>query len=268
MNLSEFIDWHVPALEMDTIRHNLILGILSRASPAAEGFRFWTLGGPGECAVQTAGWPIVLGALSKEQCEALAELTRDLEYPAAVGSGETALWFSARAQQLGIAFADKIPQQIQALRDVPVMPCVPGSARQACGDDFGVFRSWTLAFMAEAVPHDPVPGDDAVRKKLADSGAHWLWIADGVPVSIATIGRRLKSAASIGPVFTPPEHRNKGYAGAATAAAVQAIFSQGRTAACLYTDLRNPASNRCYAKLGFRPICNSWLVVRQAKHRA
>jgi len=23
--------------------------------------------------------------------------------------------------------------------------------------------------------------------------------------------------------------------------------------ACLYTDLRNPMSNRCYAKIGFKP---------------
>lgn len=266
MSPSEFVDYHVPALETDEIKYNLILGILSRNLSAAEGFRFWTLGGRGECAVQTAGWPIVLGALSKEQCEAFAGFTRDLEYSAAIGSGETALWFAAQAERLRISFANKIPQQIQVLQQVPVMPSVPGFARQACEDDFGVFRNWWLAFIEEAVPHDPIPGDEALRKKLVE-GSHWLWIVDGAPVSLATVGRRLKSAASVGPVFTPPEHRNKGYAGAATAAAVQAIFSQGHAAACLYTDLRNPASNRCYAKLGFRPVCDSWLVVRQAQHR-
>jgi predicted GNAT family acetyltransferase len=42
------------------------------------------------------------------------------------------------------------------------------------------------------------------------------------------------------------------------------IFSEGRKTACLYTDLRNPASNRCYAKLGFRPVCESWHMVRHA----
>jgi predicted GNAT family acetyltransferase len=27
--------------------------------------------------------------------------------------------------------------------------------------------------------------------------------------------------------------------------------------ACLYSDLRNPTSNRCYAKIGFKPIYRS-----------
>ena len=31
------------------------------------------------------------------------------------------------------------------------------------------------------------------------------------------------------------------------------IFAEGKTAVCLYTDLRNPASNRCCTKLGFVP---------------
>jgi predicted GNAT family acetyltransferase len=42
-----------------------------------------------------------------------------------------------------------------------------------------------------------------------------------------------------------------------TAATVDSIFAEGRTMACLYSDLRNPASNRCYAKIGFKPVCRS-----------
>jgi len=38
---------------------------------------------------------------------------------------------------------------------------------------------------------------------------------------------------------------------------VARIYAEGRTIACLYTDLRNPFSNRCYAKIGFRPVCTS-----------
>jgi predicted GNAT family acetyltransferase len=52
--------------------------------------------------------------------------------------------------------------------------------------------------------------------------------------------------------------RGRGYAGSVTAAVVEWIFAEGKSASCLYTDLRNPASNRGYAKIGFKPACASW----------
>ena len=33
--------------------------------------------------------------------------------------------------------------------------------------------------------------------------------------------------------------------------------AEGRDTACLYVDLRNPYSSRCYAKIGFTPVCPS-----------
>jgi len=42
-----------------------------------------------------------------------------------------------------------------------------------------------------------------------------------------------------------------------TAAVVERIYAEGRKTACLYTDLRNSFSNRCYARIGFKPVCAS-----------
>jgi predicted GNAT family acetyltransferase len=261
MNLLEFTGYHAPALEADEARHNLILGIFVRARMEPEGVQFWTLGEPGACAIKTAGRPILLGALSKPQSFSIAECTQGLVYPGVVGSGETALWFIERAQELGISFTEKIPQQIQALTGDPATTSVPGLARQATLDDFEVFCRWTEGFIAEAVPHDPIPGVEAMRASLAQ-GRHWFWVVDQRPVAMAAIARRTKNAATINAVYTPPDYRNRGFAGAVTAAVARVIFSEGRKTACLYTDLRNPASNRCYAKLGFRPVCESWHMVR------
>jgi predicted GNAT family acetyltransferase len=58
-------------------------------------------------------------------------------------------------------------------------------------------------------------------------------------------------------VYTPPEIRRRGCAGSATAATVERIYTEGSKIDCLYADLRNPASNRCYAKIGFTPVCKS-----------
>jgi predicted GNAT family acetyltransferase len=73
---------------------------------------------------------------------------------------------------------------------------------------------------------------------------------------MAGIERRTRHAAAIAGVYTPPALRRR--AGSVTAAVVECIFAEGKTAACLYTDLGNPSSNRCYTKIGFKPACRSW----------
>jgi hypothetical protein len=75
----DFVEHHRSALERDEVRHNLILAILDRlAAGQPPGLLRWTLGPPGACAVQTPGYPIVLGELTAAQCRALADETRDL----------------------------------------------------------------------------------------------------------------------------------------------------------------------------------------------
>jgi predicted GNAT family acetyltransferase len=56
--------------------------------------------------------------------------------------------------------------------------------------------------------------------------------------------------------------RGHGYAGSAIAALCERIFAEGKTAACLYAGRRNPYSNRCYAKFGFKRHCDSWHYFR------
>jgi RimJ/RimL family protein N-acetyltransferase len=263
MQIDDFIAFHQSALEADEVRHSLLVSLLGRLRMhgTSSGVVTWTVGGPGECAMMQTGYPIVLGNLSAGQCRMLAEMTKDVPYPAVVGPDETALLFSECAARYGIGFGNRIPQRILALSSKPTAPRPPGRARRALFKDFDVFRAWTLAFLSEAIPEDPVPNEESLRISLGQR-RHWFWIVDGTPVSMAAITRRSKNAASINAVFTPPEQRNKGFAGAITAAVARHIFREGRTTAALYADLRNPASNRCYAKLGFRPVCNSWHIIR------
>jgi len=89
----DFVEQHRPALEQDEVRHNLILANLGRlAAGHPPDLLRWTLGAPGACAVQTPGYPIVLGELTRAQCRALADQTRDLDYPGVVGPDRTAQW--------------------------------------------------------------------------------------------------------------------------------------------------------------------------------
>jgi predicted GNAT family acetyltransferase len=100
-------------------------------------------------------------------------------------------------------------------------------------------------------------------EKMAGEGRHTFWVVAGEPVAMAGIARRTRSAGAISAVYTPPPMRGRGFAGSVTASVAERLFAEGKSAVCLYTDLRNPASNRCYARIGFEPYCDSWVYLRQ-----
>jgi predicted GNAT family acetyltransferase len=257
MESSEFNAYHAPALELDEVRHGLILNALAQAggAPALKP-SLWTLGGPGECAIRIGHHSIVLGALEEDQCRTLADLTVGSDYPGVIGPDLTARWFTDRAEEQGFQFLEPEPQQIYAISDKPRYPGSPGHARPATIRDATLLSEWLLAFRQEAVPHDPIPSREELEQAARD-GRFLFWIVKGQPVSMAGIVRRLKTSTAITGVYTPPELRGRGYAGSATAATVERIYAEGRKTACLYADLRNPASNRCYTKIGFAPVCGS-----------
>jgi RimJ/RimL family protein N-acetyltransferase len=260
----EFVDRHLPAIARDEVRHNLLIAILNQLDANEQAnIRRWTLGGPGACAVQGPPYPIVLGDLTREQCHALADATQAIDYPGVVGLDRTPEWFAERAAAFGVTFESRVPQAIHALCEAPRYPGAPGSARPVEEQDVALLYEWTVAFIREAVQHDPVPSRTMVEKHIAER-RHTFWTVDGEPVSMAAISRRLRDTAAISAVYTPPALRGRGYAGSAVAAVVECIFAEGRSTACLYTDLRNPFSNRCYAKVGFKPVCESWHYARTA----
>ena len=219
----------------------------------------WSMGVPGQCATMSAGKPILLADLDEAQCHALAELTTPIAYTGVVGPDRTAAWFADRASELGVKFLAPIPQGILGLTGKPTYPGCPGHSRRVSADDAELLADWIAAFMREATPHDSIPSRERLLN-LASEGRHLLWIVDERPVSMATIARRTRNAAAINGVYTPPELRARGYAGSVTAAVAEQIFAEGRSIACLYVDLRNPYSNRCYAKIGFTRVCDSMHV--------
>src|SRR5215468_1808118 len=157
MQPQEFADHHLPALEANEVRHNLLLWIVSRMLAGVPDVRFWTLGAPGQCAVQTPPRPILLGDLDEAQCHHLAEETLDLDYQGVVGPDGTAAWFAERAGQLGVKFLAPIPQQIHALEAAPDYPGAPGRAFLVGNEHASLFADWILAFTGESTPHEPIP---------------------------------------------------------------------------------------------------------------
>ncbi|WP_299402128.1 GNAT family N-acetyltransferase [Acaryochloris sp. IP29b_bin.148] len=67
----------------------------------------------------------------------------------------------------------------------------------------------------------------------------------------------------IGPVYTPPEFRRRGYATTCVAAVSQMLLDRGAQRCCLFTDITNPTSNHIYHTIGYEAVCD-WYDYRFA----
>src|SRR5262245_745982 len=112
----EFCSTHIPALERNEVRHNVMLAVLGAvADGKSSNVVTWTLGLPGQCATMNPGRPILLADLDDAQCRALAEETAKLDYAGVVGPDRTAFTFAQRATELGVQFLEPVPQRIHSL---------------------------------------------------------------------------------------------------------------------------------------------------------
>jgi predicted GNAT family acetyltransferase len=133
---------------------------------------------------------------------------------------------------------------------------VAGTLRLACEEDRELIARWSLGFNIDCFGEEgrtyPLIDADAAIKL----GRLSIWDDNG-PVCMVGKTRPTEKGMSIGPVYTPPERRGKGYATATTAAVCRGILADGKEFCVLYADRDNPASNAAYLKVGFRIIGDS-----------
>jgi RimJ/RimL family protein N-acetyltransferase len=138
-----------------------------------------------------------------------------------------------------------------------IPPATPGRARPARTGDRAALVTWLTAFLDEIGEH----GADVaaiVDEKLA--GGLIAVAEDGdVPRAMATRTAPVAGASRIQHVYTPPEFRGRGYAGAATAYLARSARDAGEVV--LFADRDNTTSNALYRRLGFRPAEDRTVVV-------
>ena len=86
-----------------------------------------------------------------------------------------------------------------------------------------------------------------------DHGRLLVW-EDQQPVSMVGVTPPVADVVRIGPVYTPPDFRRRGYAGSAVAVASRRALAAEATRCMLFTDLTNPTSNKIYAEVGYQRI--------------
>jgi RimJ/RimL family protein N-acetyltransferase len=275
-----FLDTAGDFLRADPARNTVMLTVTEdlRVTAATAGtlFGWWQPDGePVRAAfMHTPDYPVMLSTAS---VQAAAALARDLT--ASAGAGRRIPGVNAgqeAADAFAAAWRDRTGDAVAVYRRmrlfrlgelIPPRPAPEGTARLAVETDRDLVARWFEAFAREV--GDPPRQDHgrAAAGRLAYGGIT-IWEAGGVPVSVAGRTRAVAGMVRLGPVYTPPELRGHGYAGAATAVVSQAALDAGLRDVVLYTDLANPTSNGLYQRLGYHPVEDRvMLSFAPARHR-
>jgi predicted GNAT family acetyltransferase len=254
-----------PVLDADEARHNLVYGICSTLIAAPGAYpeaHLWTVedGEVVAAALMTPPFNIVVAQPHDD--EALPFLAQTLRERGVAVPGVTGALpeVDAFADAWGGSRRLRMSQGIYAARAVKPPVDVSGAARKATAADRELVLEWLLTFQAEALEEDAphVDLEPAVDRRFASDDAGFvLWEDSGEPVSICGYGGRTPHGTRIGPVYTPPDQRRRGYGSAVTAHVTKEQLDGGLDYCFLYTDLTNPTSNRIYMQIGYERVCES-----------
>lgn len=154
---------------------------------------------------------------------------------------------------LGVAARLSKRMRVFEARNVMNLPLSPGELRVARMDDRPLMARWIAVLSDDLGEPISLDSADSRAEKLIENRELYIWDHGG-PVSIAGVSRPMRNGATIGVVYTPPEHRNKGYATSSVSLLTKKLLSDGYAFCGLYTDLANPTSNSIYAKIGYAPV--------------
>lgn len=260
-----------PFLEMHEAENNLLFGISSAVRVTPDLFRddpprFATVtDADGRILAATLRTPPHNQVLSwtddMSAVDALVDALRHEPLPGVLGPTDAAArfaagWTDATGESAVIEVAERI---FRLSRVNPPDGAASGSWRLVDSRDRDLIARWVVDFLTEAMPEAPPIEDPAgtADRWIARSGRlGYLWQDGDRVVSMVGASGETPNGIRIGPVYTPPEHRNRGYASSLTAAASGDQLDRGRRFCFLFTDLANPTSNKIYRAIGYEPVCD------------
>lgn len=120
----------------------------------------------------------------------------------------------------------------------------------------GTLIEWMKSYDIEALG---ALNDETLEKQVQEhwnlrlqKNDSWVLLLDGTPVALSAFNARLADMVQVGPVWTPPEYRNKGFARLLLAYTLHKEKLNGIKQAILFTD--NPAAIKVYLAIGFKKI--------------
>ncbi len=234
----------------------LMLGLAS--STAAATHLLTVARGP-DCVMAglVSGANLILSRGPAGAAEAIVErlIADEASLPGVTGPVEAAGRIADRWQaQTGRRTRLHMHMRVHELTEVVPPKRPSGVFRRAEISDVEPLASWADDLHVVLRVEAPPPGEKSVTERIGQ-GRMYVWDNEG-PVSMAACDGPTPRGMRINFVYTPPEHRGHGYASACVADLSQLLLDRGRRFCGLFTDLSNPVSNRIYARIGYRPVCD------------
>jgi predicted GNAT family acetyltransferase len=263
--VSSFLGRAGAFLEAREAEHNLMFGICSQieADPAAfDGPPYLAAVVHGDkvigAALRTPPWRLVVSMMDHPGAiHRLVEDLAEVDLPGVVGPAESSGAFAEAWGRRGLA-SPRVASHERTYRLRQVRPPRPAPGRMARAEpkDRALLANWLEAFSIEALEDDPPQDYERVADRWIRGLGRtpYLWLDEGRPVSLTGVGGLTPHGIRVGPVYTPPAFRGRGYASNLVAAASQLQLDSGRAFVFLFTDLANPTSNRIYQSIGYEPV--------------
>lgn len=205
-------------------------------------------GGVAGAFLHTPPWGLAVTELPAPAVPALADALARRPLPSANGEATVA---SAFAAARGVPATVKRRERLYRLGTlVPPQSLPPGRAIPAADVPRELLVEWVGAFQTEIGES----ADTAARVVENRLDGLRVWERDGAPVCLAGATPPVGGTTRVGPVYTPPGDRGRGYAGALTAAVCREALDAGVEAVALFADVANATSTGLYTRLGFAPL--------------
>jgi uncharacterized protein len=271
-----FLQRAEPYLLEREAEHNVILGMATNLIRQPDPQRkqpYFAIIEDGGGIVSAAMWtpPHNMAISHTVSLDALAVLVDDMHQyqvqsgeivPGVEGAPETSRAFAEQwKSRTGRSFRNELSMRAYQLVAVTPPMNITGMMRRAILEDRELIGRWLMAFHDEALPGSPMGDVERLMNMYFAAGVeglrgYFLWEDQGEIVSLTAYTGPTPHGMRINSVYTPPEHRKRGYASALVAGVSQYLLDSGRRFCFLFTDLKNPTSNKIYQDIGYRPICD------------
>lgn len=204
------------------------------------------------------GWLWIAGELEdapkRQLVRELIDALRNAEIPGVTGKPATAeLFATAYAAINGLKYERFMTMESYVCAGRRQPPDVGGRLLQAGKEHAELVARYLAGFYEDALGATVEPsGKLKEAESIIAAGGLYLWVDGSEPVSMANIAHRSPRHARINAVYTPPACRKRGYATALVAGLCR-LLQPERLLPMLYTDAKNPDSNKVYRSIGFEP---------------
>lgn len=141
-----------------------------------------------------------------------------------------------------------------------------GNVLTASGEHKKVLFRWSEASILELIPKSPETFYESCRKNLAmrirDKKIFILMVNETL-VSMGSITGKYRDMQFINDIYTPPEHRRKGYATELCTQLVRKIKKDNNNRPVLTVFVSNEKAMRIYTKIGFKRNTKVALYLKQ-----